>query len=575
MYTPTTRNLQLIHRSGADRLIAASRTVIALTVLCTISLETSQPIRDHLITYAALGTYIVYTLALTLLARHMPMLLHSMETIPYAIDLAAFSCLTFSMATPSGVFFLPYAFLVVCGMLRWHWQGILATALAALIVFAGTEVYRTTILPDPAFDLDRFLIGATSFAVVALLLGYIEAYRKRVHDTLSKLVAQPHGVVHEPRVAVRNTLARAADILQAPRVLMIWEELEEPWIYLALWSHGEFHWSRESPTTFGDIVSEPFMNASFLCMNMDMPAPKVFYMSPTGIRQRQGMPLHPNLQKQFAIDTVLSSTLHGAIFEGRLFVLDRHGLTPDDLVLSDFLARQVAADLDQVYVVQRRQQAVTTAERLRLVRNLHDGLLQSLTGAALQLVETRRLLEVDPTAARQCVLEVERLLADEQRDLRALVSELKSTPYDAVEADLGLATRLEAVGKRIQCQWGLRVELDMRLAESLVPTTLAYEIYYIVHEALVNAARHAHASAARVELGMQNNHVRISVTDDGQGFPFHGHYSLAVLTYLKLGPMMLRERIASLGGSLTLDSSATGAHLDILLPLELPAWHGG
>jgi signal transduction histidine kinase len=265
--------------------------------------------------------------------------------------------------------------------------------------------------------------------------------------------------------------------------------------------------------------------------------------------------------------TLLAANLRGALFDGHLFFLDKLRLTPDDLVLGNLVTRQVAADLNRFHLVQRRQQVAISEERARLVRNLHDGLLQSLTGIALQLAETNRLLEENPSAARQYLEEVQRLLVDEQRDLRFMVSDVKTTMFDAVEGDLSLASRLESVRQRTQRQWGLRVELNMRLAESLIPPTLIYEIYYIVHEALVNAARLAQATTVQVELGLQHNQVHITIADDGRGFPFHGHYNLAALTYLQLGPLMMKERVTSLGGRLTLDSNSAGARLDILLPL--------
>ena len=134
--------------------------------------------------------------------------------------------------------------------------------------------------------------------------------------------------------------------------------------------------------------------------------------------------------------------------------------------------------------------------------------------------------------------------------------EFKSATRDASGADFSLATRLEAVSKQIERQWGLRVELGVKLPDPQLPTELAHEIYYIVHEALVNAARHACASAVCAELELQNDHVRITVADNGRGFPFRGRYTLAALMSLQLGPVMLRDRVASLGGTLALDSTA-------------------
>jgi len=66
---------------------------------------------------------------------------------------------------------------------------------------------------------------------------------------------------------------------------------------------------------------------------------------------------------------------------------------------------------------------------------------------------------------------------------------------------------------------------------------------------------------------MQGDQVRVIVADDGRGFRFHGHYDHATLTEMKLGPVTLKERIVSLGGSLSIDSSESGARLEIVLPV--------
>ena len=192
---------------------------------------------------------------------------------------------------------------------------------------------------------------------------------------------------------------------------------------------------------------------------------------------------------------------------------------------------------------------------------------------SLQMAAVRRLLEENLHAAQDHLLEIQRLIAEEQRDLRFLVRELKSATLDASGVDFSLATRLEAVSEQIERQWGLRVELGMKLPEPQLPTDLAHEIYYIVHEALVNAARHACASTVCAEIELQNDHVRITVADNGRGFPFRGRYTLAALMSLQLGPVMLRDRIASLGGTLALDSMAIASCLAICLPLASAEEH--
>jgi signal transduction histidine kinase len=321
---------------------------------------------------------------------------------------------------------------------------------------------------------------------------------------------------------------------------------------------------------FDRLIAEPLIDVSFFSPDVRVSVPRVLYTSSAGLFSWNGTPLHPTMQTRFTIGSVLSPRLRAATFEGRLFFLDMRRLTPDELVLSDIVAHQVVADMDQFYLARRLQQAAITEERLRLARNLHDGLLQSLTGMSLQMAAVRRLLKENLHAARDHLLAIQRLIAEEQRDLRFLVGELKSATLDAARVDFNLGARLETMSKQIERQWGLHVELDVKLSGPQLPMALAYEIYYIVHEALVNAARHACATAVCAALDLQDDQVRITVADNGRGFPFHGRYTVAALTALQLGPVMLRDRVASLGGTLALDSTAVGSRLAICLPLASP-----
>ena len=84
---------------------------------------------------------------------------------------------------------------------------------------------------------------------------------------------------------------------------------------------------------------------------------------------------------------------------------------------------------------------------------------------------------------------------------------------------------------------------------------------------MVNAARHSRASAVEVDFAVEENQVRILVSDNGRGFPFRGQYDHHALTKMNLGPVTLKERISSLGGTLGIESSEYGARLEIILPL--------
>jgi signal transduction histidine kinase len=223
--------------------------------------------------------------------------------------------------------------------------------------------------------------------------------------------------------------------------------------------------------------------------------------------------------------------------------------------------------LDQFYLSQQRHRAVIAQERFRLARDLHDGLLQSLSCANFRLESLQYVQGGESPKIYEYVREVQHLLTGVQADLRTLIEDLRPGPLLPVEDANNLAGRLDELCRRIERHWGLRVELGQNQGLDELPEGLGHEIYFVIHEAMINAARHAQASTVQVELCRQHNQLRIIVADNGRGFPFRGHYDLAALTATQQGPRTLKERMECLGGGLVVDSGPSGAHLEMTVPL--------
>jgi two-component system nitrate/nitrite sensor histidine kinase NarX len=88
-----------------------------------------------------------------------------------------------------------------------------------------------------------------------------------------------------------------------------------------------------------------------------------------------------------------------------------------------------------------------------------------------------------------------------------------------------------------------------------------------VQEGVLNAARHADASLISVDFAVDTGQVRLQISDDGRGFPFHGTFDLQTLNAMNQGPITLKERVAELQGRLLMRTSETGTELSIDLPL--------
>ena len=265
-----------------------------------------------------------------------------------------------------------------------------------------------------------------------------------------------------------------------------------------------------------------------------------------------------------------------ALDEGREWIQDSSSdrLSPagldstfDNVLLAGPAAR-VLSDLTRFHAKERLQIEAMREERRRMSRDIHDGILQALTGAAMELEAAARLIDSDPATARGCVLAVCKLIGNEQRELRALIRTTGGGRETSV-AISELAGVLETVRDRIGKQWGLRVELTIA-GHGTVLRDLADDIYSIVQEGLANVARHAQAETARVSLSLLPDRVRVLVADDGCGFPFHGRYELTELIARNIGPVSLRERVAARRGSLVLISTLSGSRLEMSLSCAPP-----
>ncbi len=562
MGTPYTQQVRI------ERFVALGRALLTACALFAVWLDPTEPSHHTWAINYLLSGYLCYSVLIVLAVWRLSVIWTYLPVVSHAIDLVLFALLMFFTRGPGSPFFVLFVFAVVCATLRWQLRGAVYTAAISLSIVIVTAVYPKYLLSNPTFEMNRFIIRISYLSVVAALLGYLGAHEQRLRNELSRLATWPWTVPENAPDLVRSIMEHTSSILIAPRMLLCWEEKEEPWLHVALWSENQCHYTREAPDTFGMLVAEPLADTDFFCRDLLTSDPVVLHSSASGWQYWQGAPLTRELQQRFSLKAVLSLAFHGKHVEGRLFGLDKTRMDSDDLVLGAIVARQTASQMDQFYLLKQLQQTAAVEERVRLARDLHDGLLQSLTGAALQLQTVHRIMESEPQTARERLADIQQTISVEQRNLRSHIRQLKPLCAGLPEPDQDLSGRLRELAERIERQWGPRVELDLKLGGNEVPSDLTNNVYFIVTEALFNAVRHAHTSAVRVELVAEPHELRIVVIDNGCGFPFHGRYDNAALSALNIGPATLKERIASLQGILVVESSGNGARLEITVPLN-------
>jgi PAS domain S-box-containing protein len=219
---------------------------------------------------------------------------------------------------------------------------------------------------------------------------------------------------------------------------------------------------------------------------------------------------------------------------------------------TDLVGTAIANAESRAELLASRSRIVTTADetRRRIERDLHDGAQQRLVTLTMKL----RALEVLTPEGEALGSDVEEIAAG----LDQVLDDLRETArglHPVMLSRGGLEPALKALGRRSP----VPVELDVR-ARKRLPEAVEVAAYYVVAEALTNAAKHAHASLVTVEADLVDGDLRLSVHDDGVGGADPARGS---------GLVGLADRVEALGGKLTLDSPRTGGttlRIDLPLP---------
>jgi len=233
---------------------------------------------------------------------------------------------------------------------------------------------------------------------------------------------------------------------------------------------------------------------------------------------------------------------------------DEIGLLAQDM-------NRMAAHLE--LLVQTRQELAALEERNRLARDLHDSVKQQVFATTMNLgaaqvlwdqnqAESRRRLEIAASLSRQS-----------QQELTQLIQTLR--PPNLQEKGLEEVLREHiAIWERNN---GIAVQVQF--PEAMPPLNLETQevLYRVSQEAFSNIARHSKATAARLAIQRQSDRLAMLISDNGRGFDI-------AKTGCGMGLRSMPERVQKLGGTFDIESSNTGTHLRIQVPLKKEDDHG-
>jgi signal transduction histidine kinase len=244
--------------------------------------------------------------------------------------------------------------------------------------------------------------------------------------------------------------------------------------------------------------------------------------------------------------------------------------SPEDLRWLTAVAREAAAVLEALHyadqerqvasemrVLYRQMVATREAERGRLARELHDGVLQDLCAVTRDL----RALEAQEEVSRTPFSDLANHSGETVNALRSICNDLRPPLLQH-----NLVSALKGLIEDIDVRSPAPVHIDIDTNELRLPDEVALAVFRITQEALHNAIQHADASEIAVRLTQYPDKLRLTVTDDGRGIP-GGIESARFVAQGHFGLAGMRERAAMIGGKLDVQ---TAVDYGTAVILELP-----
>lgn len=201
------------------------------------------------------------------------------------------------------------------------------------------------------------------------------------------------------------------------------------------------------------------------------------------------------------------------------------------------------------------------AERARLAREIHDTLAQGLSSIQMLLHAAERADDTRPGIEH--IRLARETAAANLVEARRFIREL--TPPQLDDQTLGGALRRLA-----RTQWATQgLDVQVRVSDTVVlPMHLQTALLRITQGAIANVLQHAHATTATVTIGIEEDHLRFTVEDDGTGFDAERPAPDAAEKSDSFGLRATAERVEQLGGRLEIDTaSGRGTTLTVDLPL--------
>jgi signal transduction histidine kinase len=497
----------------------------------------------------------------------LPLVVHSMDVLFAAL-------LTLYLTGLRAPYFGFMLFPVFTAACRWGFFEVMTTAVVLMAVMGIETVVR------PLLFVDTFLPRAVAVGTASAAMGYLAEHqmRRRFEDRAIALVLGRARLAGTLADTVNLVLASLRNAFRAKQVLLVLQE--QPSGRLLLWhTNGQpvDDPSRRPDQLAGTRRGDYLFDAPGAAWHA-VPNPwsrgtlSVVAIDGMGRRMKaQQLTLPERFAADYSCRRLIGAELQlSDEWVGRVFVLDpARGVHREQSARFALqLAQRIGPALFDHYVVRRLRMRAQALERQRIARELHDGVTQSLLGLEMEIVVLRRRAVTEAPQLVEDLARVHNIVRDEVVTVRELMEGIR---VDDVEPG-DLLNHLNDVVDRFSRHTGIAA----RFVSDGRPTPLTpyarRQMARIVHEALVNVRKHSGADRVLVRASVDDGMWRLTIEDDGRGFPFAGRRSQAELDAQRQGPRTIGERARIIGGQVTVESRpGFGSRVEISVPLESAA----
>lgn len=531
-------------RSG--RVISLARAMLASLFLIAVWIDPSQPVFLASITYALLAAYAAISIAIAVATWNSWWLDARLAGPAHIVDIAMFSALVFLTAGYTSPFFVFFLFAMLSAAIRWGWRETAVTAAALTLLYLGAGLF-VALSSQEEFELQRFIVRTGHLLILSALLIWfgvnLESARKTVEvDPLDS--GTPSGAVYEALMEATANSARAEEILLLRNGGFDGSLLR--------WANGR----AGSIDIEGSLLRPEGQGRVFL---YDLEHNRALIYQPG--RAPRFIPvsqyLHHERSGAAGLTAGLAIPVNHSSRPFTLFIQGIKGLSADHLRFGEELGSTLAESLRRWDLLQAMEEGGESRARLSLARDLHDSVVQFLAGAAFRV---EGMIRNGPGEDVEDELkELKKLLMQEQVDLRTYIGLLQSDHETSLEI---AAEELKSLAGKLASQWDVDCRFQSSGPNQMIPMRLHLDAQLLVREAFANAVRHGKARTIRLNVEADRSDLRISIIDDGEGFPPE---DIAADT---LRPRSLSERVSEAGGELSLESDVNGTSVTIVLPLR-------